>query len=92
MEALWQASKSTKRDHFSKLQKRLRQLGKMFINQASGYYNFIFGNSAGYLAVHSACIFPASVLIKLLWREFVLHFAPASYPLFSLLRFVALQF
>ncbi|XP_050714455.1 protein OS-9-like isoform X2 [Eriocheir sinensis] len=33
MEALWQASKSTKRDHFSKLQKRLRQLGKMFINQ-----------------------------------------------------------
>lgn len=35
MEALWQASKSTKRDHFSKLQKRLRQLGKMFINQVS---------------------------------------------------------
>ncbi|XP_063873973.1 protein OS-9-like isoform X1 [Scylla paramamosain] len=35
MEALWQASKSTKRDHFSKLQKRLRQLGKMFINQGT---------------------------------------------------------
>ena len=34
-EALWQASKSTKRDHFSKLQKRLRQLGKMFVNEVS---------------------------------------------------------
>ncbi|KAG7175386.1 putative flocculation protein FLO11-like 4 [Homarus americanus] len=28
-----QASKSTKRDHFSKLRRRLRQLGKMFMNQ-----------------------------------------------------------
>ena len=40
IEALWQASKSTKRDHFSKLQKRLRQLGKMFINQVS--YGWLF--------------------------------------------------
>lgn len=42
MEALWQASKSTKRDHFSKLQKRLRQLGKMFINQVSYGWPSIF--------------------------------------------------
>lgn len=43
VEALWQASKSTKRDHFSKLQKRLRQLGKMFINQVScGRTRFFF--------------------------------------------------
>ncbi|XP_069943211.1 protein OS-9 isoform X3 [Cherax quadricarinatus] len=33
-EAARQASKSTKRDHFSKLQRRLKQLGKMFMNQA----------------------------------------------------------
>ncbi|XP_071545027.1 uncharacterized protein [Panulirus ornatus] len=32
-EAMRQTSKSTKRDHFSKLQRRLRQLGKMFMNQ-----------------------------------------------------------
>nr|XP_053633104.1 protein OS-9-like isoform X1 [Cherax quadricarinatus] len=32
-EAARQASKSTKRDHFSKLQRRLKQLGKMFMNQ-----------------------------------------------------------
>nr|XP_045624943.1 protein OS-9-like [Procambarus clarkii] len=32
-EAGRQASKSTKRDHFSKLQRRLKQLGKMFMNQ-----------------------------------------------------------
>ncbi|XP_042210657.1 FK506-binding protein 5-like [Homarus americanus] len=33
LEAMRQASKSTKRDHFSKLRRRLRQLGKMFMNQ-----------------------------------------------------------
>lgn len=42
MEALWQASKSTKRDHFSKLQKRLHQLGKMFINQVSQEWTVLY--------------------------------------------------